>query len=439
MGPIWDLFKAALGLTVDVTRDMVTAYLQFLVRLGKRLIILWLVLLTVPIFGSVFHISLMNGLYLVVVTLIMTIWLVAAFPLIMLAQYTYKEISTIRKTAQLIATILFWGLLLAIYFYLIPVWNYPAAIPLVLIISALLAVGFMRFGIGINPKLAIGAVLVVFCLLTISFYMPTSRSAATSFVGWLDNNVAGLLTSPSKPKLRVPKRTNYDYVRMEEIVFFDPLTAEPKIWYYKGNNGRIELFDGPGYHPQYKVKLEVITPDIVTQIKRQLRADAERIAQQEQTRKEEAERIARSPRAPEKLNPISIEEIVFFDPLTAEPKVWYYKGDDGRFELFDAPAYHPQYKVKLELITPDIVAQVKIQLKAEAERMAQEQDKQRQEDARLTSSANRPNGSRRPKPPLIKPEDTEGRVEQQKDQVLQSQEKVIEPEETDGKIAKPKN
>lgn len=437
MGPVWDLFRAALGLTVDVSRDMVTAYWAFIKKLGKWSVVLWLVLLPLPIVGSIFHISWISGLYLAVVTLIMTVWLVAAFPLVMLAQYTFEEISRIRKTAQVIAAVLFWGLLMAIYFYLVPAWNYPAAIPLVFIISAVLAAGFMRFGIGINPKLAIGAVIVVFCLLTISFYMPSSRSATTSFVAWLDNRVAGAITSPLHPSPQVPKRTSYDSQMIEDIVFFDPLTAEPKVWCYKGAGGRFELFDGPGYHPQHKVNLEPITPDIVAEIKSQLKADAERIVQEEQRKKEEAERIARSPQAPNRLKPVSIEDIVFFDPLTAEAKVWYYKGDDGRLELFDGPGYHAQYKVKLELVTPDIVAHIARQLRADAERISLEQQR-RGVLEKIAADSNRPNGSRLPKPPLIKPEDTEGRVEREKHEVIRLKERVIESEETGGKIIEPK-
>jgi len=518
MGPVWDLFKAALGLTVEVTRDMVTAYLKFLQTLAKWSIIVALILSPLPITGSLLHFSWMSGLYLAVIGLVICIWLIAAFPVVMLVRYAYEDIKSIKKTAQLIGGILFWILLLSIYFYLVPVWNYPAAIPLVFIMSAILAVGFMRFGVGINPRLAIGVVLTILCLITISFYLPTSRSAANTFVGWLDGQVAGFITTPlhpapqipkpigydhisieriqffdvvtSEPRIwcykledggyelfdgpgyhphykeklqpitsdivaqiktklkaeaeriaqtRVPERTNYDYIWIEKMVFFDPVTAEPRVWYYKRDDGRVELFDGPGYHPQYKVKLEAITPEIVAQIKTQLKADADRISQEEQRRKEEAERIARSPQAPKKLRPVSIEDVVFFDPLTAEPRVWYYKGNDGRFELFDGPGYHAQYKVKLELVTPDIVAQIESQLKADAEKMAQEQQGRREELEKIAADANRPKGSRLPKPPLIKPEDTQGRVEQQKDQVLQPQERVIKSEETEGKIAKPKN
>lgn len=102
MGPIWDLFKAALGLAVDVSRNMVTAYLKFLKRLAKWSIIVALVLLPFPIIGSLVHFSWMSGIYLAVIGLLITIWLVAAFPIVMLMRYGYEEIKSIKKTAQLI-------------------------------------------------------------------------------------------------------------------------------------------------------------------------------------------------------------------------------------------------------------------------------------------------------------------------------------------------
>lgn len=414
MGPVWDLFKAALGLAVDVSRDMVTAYWNFLQRLAKWSIILALILSPLAIIGSVLHFSWMSGLYLAVIGLLMAIWLVAAFPVVMLMRYAYEEIKQIKKTAQVIGGILFWILLLSIYFYLVPVWNYPAAIPLVFIICAILAVGFMRFGIGINPKLATGVVLAIFCLVTISFYMPTSRSAANTFVGWLDGQVAGFITSPLNPAPQIPKRIAYDLISIEKIQFFDVVTSEPRIWCYKAEDGGYELFDGPGYHPHYKEKLQPITSDIVAQIKTKLKADAERI-----------------PQIPNRIDydHISIERIVFFDPSTAEPKVWYYKADDARFDLFDGPGYHPQYKEKLQPITPDIVAQIRKQLKIDAEKMGEEAKK---EQAQKIAKQKGEKPIR-----VIPPVETDGEVKKtaEKDLTLKK-DNSIEPEQTEGDVKK---
>lgn len=291
MGPVWDLFKAALGLAADVSREMVIAYLKLLQTLAKWSIIVGLTLLPLPIIGSLLHLSWMSGLFVAAIGFLIFIWLMAAFPATMLVRYAYDEVKSIKKTAQLIGGVLFWMLLLSIYFYLVPVWNYPAAIPLIFIICAILALGFMRFGIGVSPKLAIGMVVMIFFLLTISFYMPISRSAANTFVGWLDRRLAGFITWPLQPVPQVPKQISYDLTSIENIQFFDPLTAEPKIWYHKSADGQIELFDSNGYHPQYKEKLQPIAPDIVAQIRKQLEVEAKRLA--EEAKRREALRIAK--------------------------------------------------------------------------------------------------------------------------------------------------
>jgi len=436
MGKVWDLFKAALGLAADASRDISreikeigTAYFKFLQTLAKWSIILALILLPLPIIGSLLHFSWMSGLYLAVIGLLMAIWLLAALPIVTLVQYSYEKVKSIKKAAQLIGGILFCILLLAIYFYLVPVWNYPAAIPLIFIICAILALGFMRFGIGINPKLDVGVVVMILCLVTISFYMPTSRSAANTFVGWLDSQFAGFITSPLHPAPQLPKRIDYDHISIDRIVFFDPLTAEARVWYYKPDDGSIELFDSPGYHPQYKVKLEPISPDIVIQVKSQFKVLAERMAQEEQRKKEEAERIARAPRVPNKLRPIFIEDIVFFDPLTAEPRVWYFKTDDGRFDLFDGPGYHPQYKEKLQPITPEIVTQIRKQLDADAKKMAEQAKKE--QAARIAKQKGE-------KPiVVIQPQEAAGEVKKpvEKDLTVKKDDS-IKPEQTEGDVKK---
>jgi len=283
-----DVFRAKMGWGVDVSKSVAIAYVDFLKKLAMWSLFVVIGLLPLPVIGSIFHISWLNGLYLVVIALLTCTWLTAASPVVMLAQYGYDEIKGVRKLTQLKTGFLFWALLLAIYFYLVPVWNYPAAIPLIFLICGVLALGFVRFGIGINPKLGVGAVVVIFVLITLSFYMPASRSAATAFVGWLDKGVAATLTSPLQPIPKTPKRLPCNDSSIETIAFFDPVTGEPKVWYYAGEDGRVELFDGPGYHPHYKQELKPVVPDVVTQIKKQLEAEAERTAQQQRKRREEA-------------------------------------------------------------------------------------------------------------------------------------------------------
>lgn len=51
-------------------------------------------------------------------------------------------------------------------------------------------------------------------------------------------------------------------------------------------------------------------------------------------------------------------DLVFFDPLTREPRVWYYESADGQYELFDAPGGHPRYGEDLRPITAEIVREL---------------------------------------------------------------------------------
>lgn len=285
-----DVTRAALGSAVDITKEAVTGYVVFLKNLVRWSVLAAIMLLPLPVVGTVFHLSWMNGLYLLLMGLICTALLMAASPLIVLAQLGQEYIKPYRRMAQLRAGIAFWGLLVVIYFWLVPIWNYPQAIPLVLIICLFLAMGFVRFGIGLNPRLAVGGVLVLLVLITISFYFPASRAATDTLRGWMDDKIAGLLASPSHPSPKKPQRIACNSSSVETVAFFDFESGEPKAWYYIGRDGRIEVFDSPGHHPQYQQDLQAITQDIVAQFKMQVKADAAKAAEEDHTRKAEQRR-----------------------------------------------------------------------------------------------------------------------------------------------------
>jgi hypothetical protein len=48
----------------------------------------------------------------------------------------------------------------------------------------------------------------------------------------------------------------------QTTVFFDEVTGEPLVWYYKPNNGELEFFNYPGLHPINGATLKAITPYI---------------------------------------------------------------------------------------------------------------------------------------------------------------------------------
>lgn len=76
-------------------------------------------------------------------------------------------------------------------------------------------------------------------------------------------------------------------------------------------------------------------------------------------------------------------EVEFFRK-DGKPKVWYYKKEDGTFELFNGEGHHPTYEVKLKPVTREIITIIEKQLdKDEKERQAKiEQECIRQKQAR---------------------------------------------------------
>ncbi|MBK6900826.1 MAG: hypothetical protein IPH09_16775 [bacterium] len=79
-------------------------------------------------------------------------------------------------------------------------------------------------------------------------------------------------------------------------VYFDPTSRRPLKWYWRSPEGRIELFDHPGFHPRYQDALREITPDIIREIEASERRGVELEKRRDQQRAlagEEERRVAR--------------------------------------------------------------------------------------------------------------------------------------------------
>ncbi len=164
----------------------------------------------------------------------------------------------------------------------------------------------------------------------------------------------------TKQPARVP-----NLVDPEKYVFFDPLTGNPRAWYWQSSGGSYEFYDGPGFQPQTGDPLKIATRDIVTEWKDK----------------------RTNPTTPKKApNRVQIgKDTVFFDPVTGSPLLWYWRSDKGEYEFFDGPGFDPQNGQPLQSFTKEALAQYQQeigektkQLKAEQERIEVEQ-KARQE------------------------------------------------------------
>jgi hypothetical protein len=138
-------------------------------------------------------------------------------------------------------------------------------------------------------------------------------------------------------------------VTASDPTFFDLRTGEPNLWYSKSDsNGRIKLFDLIGFDPETGQELLPVTPQIAAAWKKQIDA------------------VARRP--PQKVDP---EKYAFFDTVTGEPRVWYWRGGYAEWEFYDNAGFRSTGE-KLTLISQPLIDQWRRE-NAEKRRQAAEQ------------------------------------------------------------------
>jgi signal transduction histidine kinase len=117
------------------------------------------------------------------------------------------------------------------------------------------------------------------------------------------------------------------------VIFFSTLTGEPIVWFTKGTTPHsIELFDLMGFNPRTGEELKPVTRQI---------ADEWTSDQQQEAQRIPPKRIT---------NP---ETAVFFDPVTGQPKVWYWRSDAGDWEFYDNKGFHPRNGDELQVVNRD--------------------------------------------------------------------------------------
>jgi TPR repeat protein len=116
-----------------------------------------------------------------------------------------------------------------------------------------------------------------------------------------------------------------------EPTFFEPRTGQPIVWYYVGKDDEVQLFDLMGFHPETGEELLPVTKEIVDLWKIHL-----------------ARRMPQQILDPDKFGP--------FDPLSGSARLWVRLADNGQYEFYDAPGYHPQTGERLQIITREVLA-----------------------------------------------------------------------------------
>jgi hypothetical protein len=126
--------------------------------------------------------------------------------------------------------------------------------------------------------------------------------------------------------------------------------SEGKVlkWYANTPEG-IRFFDSPGFDPKYGTELKPVTPEIIANLEKTKRGQQ-----------------------PNRLTFDSLDEMEFFDRITGETRVWYYKDSFGEYEFFDSSGIHPTYGETLKPVTREILLQITEKLEND-EKQRQEQ------------------------------------------------------------------
>ena len=68
----------------------------------------------------------------------------------------------------------------------------------------------------------------------------------------------GTAGAVAEPAAKIPTQIGYS----DDLAFFDPVSGEAAVWYYRLPDGSYDLFDAPGFHPLYgkEAPLQAITP-----------------------------------------------------------------------------------------------------------------------------------------------------------------------------------
>lgn len=110
---------------------------------------------------------------------------------------------------------------------------------------------------------------------------------------------------------------------------FSRKSGEALQFYFTDERGQIVLRDHSGVDAETGRALQPVTPDIM-QLYRQQQGG------------------------------LKVSDDTLFDPQTGKPLKRYYKGPDGKIELFPLEVqFHPQTGAKLEIITPEVAARMR--------------------------------------------------------------------------------
>lgn len=243
--------STAFGLLMDTAHlglEQIKRYLRFVTNRARQVVVT-LVVLGVPVaFCGLLKVPanwLYSG-YLVLLTIGALYLFLLAMPLFVASQIVANRFPELKdsllSTARVAGDIGFWGCMLAIYLQIVPVWNNPASVPLLLLVIFALALAGITGRVAFNSQLlqTIRTVQLVgmFLLVTFSFTYPDATRRMLRFTSLMERGV--LLPFRAKPIAAA---------HFQELEFFNRDTGKPQVWLDTAANGDLSFYDGEGFNP----------------------------------------------------------------------------------------------------------------------------------------------------------------------------------------------
>ncbi len=299
----WDNFFKFLKLAwklLTITLDEVVWYCQALVKLAIAFIGLAVLLFLLgPLLAWIVrpaYVGQAFGVWFIFVGILAFVFLVFATPLLVAAQFLFKKFPNLEQVsvqvARIMAAVWFWFLMLAIYFYVIPVRNNPEAIPIVLMLTAALALGAFTGWVRLNEervkRFLTAQLIALFLIATISFSFPQIVRKLGDLVPSLDEKTARLF----EPQLK-------DFKTVEEVRayrFFDGNTGKPRLYYDGDIGAEFQVFDSAGKSPFTGKELKPVQTEaerrqvVSSYVRHFEKIEADRIERELQQQKAEGEK-----------------------------------------------------------------------------------------------------------------------------------------------------
>lgn len=112
-------------------------------------------------------------------------------------------------------------------------------------------------------KTVLSAASLTLALIFVQRQFPGFWAGAHALLGRADASARKIATESTR---RTPSQIPCDTSRRPGGAFFDAKTGDPLVWYRIDENGAIECYDGPGFHPLTRDELKPISPDIVRRV-----------------------------------------------------------------------------------------------------------------------------------------------------------------------------